>query len=361
MTTDASQRSHAATLLAAVPALAQTYNQSYYAPSYPSYPTYTPPPSQQYFGYGCPNLTYNLVRGSSDYYTQGQVSQLQSFLRSRYNDSRLTGGYYGALTASYVARFQQEMGVYPVTGGVGPLTRAAIQRACGGYPNPNPYPTPTPSMTTFRLDRNFTLYDGDSARLTNGQLEVSLEDTDTRNNEATFDLTIACRAGTYCIYAPTRRYTLEEGDSVAFQGFDVELVSVASGRATFRVTDTSSSNNATIDLTRPTSSDDVNQGDTQRIAWSTSDEPTDSSVVLDLYTSGGSKVGTIAITSDTDGSYSWHVPVRGTFCIQQYPNGLCGYDLDGRYYIKASLVEGTGFNGGATLDSDTSGTFTINR
>src|SRR5262245_33403631 len=89
-------------LIAAVPALAQTYYypQQYTAPSYPTY-------SQPSYGYGCPNITYNLTLGSSDYSTGGQVSQLQTFLRNRYGDARLSGGYYGSLTAYYVTRFQQ--------------------------------------------------------------------------------------------------------------------------------------------------------------------------------------------------------------------------------------------------------------
>src|SRR5262245_45674671 len=117
----------AAGLVASAPASAQTYYQGY---SYPTFSQQTYPSS----GYsGCPYITYNLTLGSSDYGTGGQVSALQSFLRSRYGDSRLSGGYYGQLTAYYVTRFQQELGVYPATGGVGPLTRAAIQRSCGSY------------------------------------------------------------------------------------------------------------------------------------------------------------------------------------------------------------------------------------
>src|ERR1051326_2003167 len=77
-----------------------SYQTQYY--SYPGYPT----------SY-CPQLTYNLVRGSTDYYTQGQVSQLQRFIFARYGVSQQPTGYYGSLTAYYVARFQQEQGLYP--------------------------------------------------------------------------------------------------------------------------------------------------------------------------------------------------------------------------------------------------------
>ncbi|HEV7449202.1 MAG TPA: peptidoglycan-binding protein [Candidatus Paceibacterota bacterium] len=358
----------AAGLFAAVPAIAQTYNPGYSTNS--SYPyTYTQP----VYNY-CPTITYNLVRGSSDYNTQGQVSQLQNFLRNRYNDPRVTGGYYGSLTASYVARFQQEMGVYPTTGGVGPMTRVAIQRACGGsvYPTPTPVPTPV-SSSTFRLDRNFSLAPGQSAQLQNGQLDMTLNQLVSpysysyyRADPTSVSITLGlrCNSGTYCFYYPSQTYTLEEGDDVDFQGYNVELVSLTSSKATFRVTDNGNSDNnndASIDVTRPTSSNDVDQGDTQKITWNSSDEPSNSSVILELYTSNSRLVGTIAVSSDTDGSYSWHVPERNIYCTMQYPNGLCGYDLDGSYYVKASLVRGNGFDGGTVLDSDTSGTFDINR
>jgi hypothetical protein len=354
-------------LFFAVPALAQTYNQSYYYPQ-----QYTAPAAPVY-SQSCPVLSYNLTLGTSDRTTGGQVSQLQNFLRSRYGDARLSGGYYGQLTTYYVSRFQQEQGVYPVTGGVGSLTRAAIQRACGGY-NPNPNPYPTNNTTTFRLDKDFSLDVGETGELRNENLTITLTQIvasqygygyyyNQEPQAARITVTQGCKAGTYCIYAPSQSFTLEDGDDVDFRGWNIEVRDLGTRNATFRVTDTgnNSNNDATIDVTRPTSSDDVNQGDTQKITWNSSDEPGNSSVILDLYKSNNSKVGTIAISSDTDGSYSWHVPERNTFCTQQYPNGLCGYDLDGSYYIKVSLTEGNGMNGGSVIDSDTSDTFEINR
>lgn len=84
-----------------------------------------PPPST-----ACPQLSYNLYRGLYDYSTRGQVSQLQQFLSTRGYYQPVTG-YFGAITYANVAQFQREQSVYPITGGVGPLTRAAIQRVCG--------------------------------------------------------------------------------------------------------------------------------------------------------------------------------------------------------------------------------------
>ncbi|MDB5225713.1 MAG: hypothetical protein JWL87_665 [Candidatus Adlerbacteria bacterium] len=357
----------------AAPASAQTYYpQGYSSYSYPQYQQSAYPVAPVYSPYSaCPALTYNLTLGSSDRTTQGQVSALQRFLANRYGDSRISGGYYGSLTVYYVTRFQQEQGVYPATGGVGALTRTAIARTCGGSSYPGYPTTPSnPGSTTFRLDRNFSLSEGQTSRLSGGELTVTLNQIGSsysyyqnNNDEARVTLVMSCRAGTYCIYAPQQSYTLEEGDQVTFQGYEVELVSLSSSKATFRVVDTDNNNDedATIEVTAPKSSTQVDQGDTVKITWKSSDEPSDSAVILDLYTSGGSKIGTIAISDDSDGSYTWRVPERSTYCTMQYPNGLCGYDLDGRYYVKATLVRGNGFNGGTTLDTDTSATFTIDR
>jgi len=111
----------------AVPVFAQ------YAPTYP-YPTTSPVISTTY---ACPQLSYNLYRGLSDYRTGGQVSQLQQFLAGQGYYQPVTG-YFGSITYSNMVRFQQQYAIYPVTGGVGPLTRAAIQRVCGGIVYPPP-------------------------------------------------------------------------------------------------------------------------------------------------------------------------------------------------------------------------------
>ncbi len=123
----------------ALPVLAQVY-------TYPSYPVSSPPIYNS-----CPQLSFNLYRGLSDYYpgragTQGQVTMLQQFLAARGYAQGVTG-YFGNQTWANVARFQQEQAVYPITGGVGPLTRAAIQRVCGGIPTPIPTPGGAISIT----------------------------------------------------------------------------------------------------------------------------------------------------------------------------------------------------------------------
>src|SRR6185369_7752400 len=96
----------------AIPALAQTYPYSY-PPSYPvSSPAIAPAPTSY-----CPQLTYNLYVGLSDYYTLGQVTQLQQFLGTQGYYQPVTG-YFGSQTRANVAQYQRTHSVYPITGGV---------------------------------------------------------------------------------------------------------------------------------------------------------------------------------------------------------------------------------------------------
>lgn len=362
-------------LLVAAPAMAQTYNPSYYYPQNTSGYTYPTFSQSSYYG-GCPVLSYNLTLGSSDYTTGGQVSQLQSFLRSRYNDSRLTGGYYGQLTSYYVTRFQQENSVYPATGGVGPLTRQAISRVCGGYnPGYPQYPqNPSRPTITFRLERNFDLDLGQTGELRNEDLTITLTQIVTNqygygyyyNQEpeaARITVTEGCNQGYYCIYAPSQSFILEEDDEVRFRDWEIELISLDRDEATFRVHDRDNDDDnddedGTIEVTAPSSNIEVEQGDELDIEWTVDDEPNNASVVLELYDEDDDRVGTIAIVDADDDDYEWEVPEGGDICTLQYPNGLCGHDLDGEYYIKATLVEGN--NGqGDELDEDDSHIFTI--
>lgn len=347
-------------------AAAQTYNP--YSYQYPTTQYQYPQTQYQYPQYGvCPNLYSNLTVGSWG----TQVSELQRFLMSRYGDTRLTGGYYGTLTAYYVAQFQRSNGI-AATGGVGPQTRAAIARTCGGNPYPGPVPAPYPSVSTFRLDKSFTLDVGESAKEYRGNLTVTLTQVgggyiwpyySSNDDSVRVTLAYSCTPGTYCIYAPQQSYTLEEDDSVDFMGYEVTVTNVGSNRATFRVendnNDDDDDDDARINITDPTANEDFEQGDEMRIAWSVSDEPNNASVILDLYDEDDDRIGTIAIEDGETGTYEWDIPHGGGFCTQQYPNGLCGWDLEGDYYIKARLVQGNGFSSGFQYDTDDSGVFTI--
>lgn len=80
----------------------------------------------------CPKLYTTLQRGSTDARTSGQVTELQLFLANHYDldENTSVSGYFGAVTARNVIRFQQEQGL-PALGIAGGLTRAAIARVCG--------------------------------------------------------------------------------------------------------------------------------------------------------------------------------------------------------------------------------------
>lgn len=358
-------------LIAAVVALGAFAGAGIASAQYYDYNAYYQYPQVTTYGSQCPALYSNLTLGSRG----SEVQSLQSYLMSRYGDTRLTGGYYGQLTVYYVQRLQQELGVYPATGGVGPITRAAIQQSCGGsygYPNPG-YPTyPTyPSQTTFRLDRNFTLDVRETAQEYRGELTITLNRVGStnyyyysRNDDDSVNITLglSCRSGTQCFYYPQQTFTLEEDDSIDFYDYEVELVDVRSDRATFRITDEDDRDNddddATINLTSPSAREVFEQGDDMDIEWDLTEEPNTTTVLLELYDEDDDRVGAIAIVDGDDGDFEWDIPERGDFCTQQYPNGLCGFDLDGEYYIKATLYEGNGTNGDE-LDEDESPVFEI--
>ncbi len=321
-------------------------------------------------GYGnassCPTLSYNLYRGLSDYYTQGQVTQLQQFLASRYAGQGVTG-YFGAQTQANVARFQREQGVYPVTGGVGPLTRAAIARVCGGGV--------TPGSNVFYLNTPFTLSAGQTAKQFQGQLDFTLTRINTSPYtlysypgyqpvaSATITLGQSCPQGSYCAYLwyPQQSFDLSVGQTVVWQGYSVTLLSLTQTNATFSVTTNVPGEQASVTVSLPTQGQTVSHGQSLPIRWSLQNTPANTTSIVDLYTVAGSKVGTIAIQSTASSvEYNWTVPTPNTICTMQYPNGLCGQSLSGQYFIKVSVVSGSGFDANATTyASGNSGTFTV--
>lgn len=62
-----------------------------------------------------------------------EVQALQNYLFGYYGvlDEVRVSGYFGRLTKNYVAQFQREHNLYPVTGGMGPLTRNKMKSLCG--------------------------------------------------------------------------------------------------------------------------------------------------------------------------------------------------------------------------------------
>ncbi len=319
----------------------------------------------QYQNQYCAQLSYNLYLGLSDYYTGGQVSMLQQFLASQGYYQPVTG-YFGSITKANVAQFQRQYAVYPITGGVGPLTRAAITGLCYGGGGVS-------SLGIFYLNQPFTLVVNQTAQQWGGQLDITLDSISQPlytatlypgynwGQSATITLGQRCQAGTQCFYYPTQKVTLNQGQSTTWQGYTVTLTAVSGNSATFTVTTGAGSVGGLI-ITSPTAGQVYVRGTQMPITWSYPVTPGNLATILDLYTAAGGKVGTIAIQSGSVGSYTWSIPSfpQNYMCTLQYPNGLCGQNLQGQYYIKVSVVSGNGFDSNATTyATGQSGVFSI--
>ncbi len=97
----------------------------------------------------CTSLSYNLREGSTDAYTGGEVSRLQTFLNQENYFPYAAVGIFGPVTYTSVRNFQAAHGISS-TGYVGPITRAAIQQmSCGGATN-----IPTSGLSLQSLSPN---------------------------------------------------------------------------------------------------------------------------------------------------------------------------------------------------------------
>jgi peptidoglycan hydrolase-like protein with peptidoglycan-binding domain len=87
----------------------------------------------------CVNLVNNLRYRDRDIYKNGEVSTLQDYLQSKGYLNNEPTGYFGLLTLGAVKSFQNANSIVPVSGYVGPITRAMLKNlTCGGiYPNYN--------------------------------------------------------------------------------------------------------------------------------------------------------------------------------------------------------------------------------
>lgn len=89
-----------------------------------------PNPGTNYCAYT--NISSNLWYGNWNN-NRNEVRTLQNFMFNYYgvaNEINATG-FFGRLTKNYVTKFQQDHNLYPVTGGVGPLTRNKMKSLCG--------------------------------------------------------------------------------------------------------------------------------------------------------------------------------------------------------------------------------------
>ena len=122
----------------------------------------------------CLTLTRDLILGSTDASTNGEVSKIQRFLNSAsvYPEANFSG-YYGTLTAQAVVRWQKAHGMDFVTlkSGVGPMTRGKMACAqtvtqCPAYDSKPVISSISPSSgpvgTTIEIQGcNFSGFEGD--------------------------------------------------------------------------------------------------------------------------------------------------------------------------------------------------------
>ncbi len=129
----------------------------------------------------CVDLKNNFRLGATDFVTAGEVSALQGFLYPRYLAVQPTGRFLG-MTQSAVIAFQRDQGISPVSGIVGPLTRAKIRDlTCGSSgstsapvsnPTPAPAPAPLPTPVTTIPGEALTIASLDPASARVGQTVI---------------------------------------------------------------------------------------------------------------------------------------------------------------------------------------------
>lgn len=343
--------------IAAVLTLVMAVPTAYAFARMPLPPAYPPTPVTT----SCPQLSLNLYMGLHDWYAGGQVSALQQFLNARYGNQLVTG-FFGPMTYANVARFQQEQSVYPVTGGVGPLTRAAIARVCDVVVTP---PPPIPSNPTFSatplsgtaplavtFTTSTTVYDA---------AQYIVEFGDGTNSGPVTVGTIAHTYNMPGVYTATlTRYVscLYSNPRCMIAVQSLGQVSVYVGAPPVQAN--------TLNVTSPTAGQVYTRGNQMTISWSGLIRETfvyePHASIVDLYSTAGYKVGTIAITNDLTGVYQWSVPSfrPDMACTMQYPNGLCGQNLQGQYYIVVTAIVGNAFEQNPTvIGTAQSGVFTI--
>lgn len=330
---------------------------------------YLPPQPTSY----CPQLSYNLYRGLSDYYAGGQVTQLQQFLASQGYYQPVTG-YFGSLTWANVAQFQRQHSIYPVTGGVGPLTRAAIARLCGGggvSTQGSLNATPSSGQAPLTVYFNASLVNTGSyvIEFGDGQTSGSLQAT-CLSSQSYPSYSGYVSPGYNCNVSTNHAYTSQGTYTATLTPYSACLYSnprcmiAVQNLAQTTVYVSGGQTQSGLTVTSPIAGQTYTRGSQMPISWSGLTRQTfayePQASVIDLYTSAGGKVGTIAIQSGLSGSTTWSVPTPNTICTMQYPNGLCGQTLQGQYYIKVTAVVGTGFESNLNvIGTAQSGVFTI--
>jgi PKD repeat protein len=445
-----------ASLATAAPAMAQSVVPTYATVSgYAS--AYTTGSGMAY----CPALSFNLYFGLRDYYTQGQVSALQEFLAARGYSQPVTG-YFGGVTRNNVARFQQQYSIYPITGGVGPITRGVISQQCGSYnPGTNGLSisnisgptslsvgqTGTWAITTNAPygsymstsvhwgDEGYYPYNTASAAQSyvSGQTSLShtysqagtytitFTVTDSYGHTANASQTVVVGGGSAYQTPVITSVTPNQGSvgtTVTIQGYGfgqnntvyfgnggtqnvpsyngtsisytiplsigavcaagqvcpmyLQLVtpgtyniSVANGygqSSSVPFVVTSGGTVGGLTVTSPSQGQTYSRGQDMTISWNYPVTPGSTQVMMELYSTSGSRIGLIAVSSNTVGSYTWHIPAfpQNYMCTLQYPNGLCGTNIpDGQYYVKVSASNNPLDSNPTVIASGQSGTFNM--
>lgn len=278
------------------------------------------------------------------------VTSLQQFL-GQYGFPQPVTGYFGSVTRGYVAQLQRALGISE-TGFFGPLTREALVRLCAGQ-TVNP-PSSGTVITTLSGPTSLAVNTSGTWTVTTTGPNSSLysvyvlwgdsqySSANTTSAASSFSHTYAV-AGTYTI----RAFVVDGSGRISSATATVVVGTQTIGGLT---------------VTSPIAGQTVAGGSYLTIAWNYPVTPGSASMVIDLYTGTGTKVGTIAINNQTIGSYTWRVPQvpNNLMCTMQYPNGLCGYNLSGQYYIQVSAVSGTGLESNPNvIATGRSGIFTI--
>lgn len=452
-----------AALALAAPAMAQSLAPTYTTTS--GYTTaYTAPTSY------CPALSYNLYFGVRDYYTRGQVTALQQFLSARGYYQPVTG-YFGGITRNNVAQFQRQYNIYPVTGGVGPITRGVIGQLCQGggsagglsitgVSGPNTLGVGqqgTWSITTnapYGSNLSVSVRWGDEGYYPYGTSSAGAY----ASTQTSFSHTYQ-QAGTYTItftvsdsygHSTTATQSVVVGGQVTQQAPVITSVTPTQGPVGTTVTiqgygftdsnvihfgnggkmSVPSFNNGTlmyytipstvsgcdvimtfavcaqyvqqvtpgtyslyvanqygqsqatnftvtgssncypystcpiggVTVSSPSQGQTYSRGQDMTISWGYPVTPNSTQMMLELYTAAGTRVGLIAVSSNTSGSYTWHIPgfPQNYMCTLQYPNGLCGTSIpDGQYYVKVSASNNPLDSNPSIIASGQSGTFTM--
>lgn len=348
-----------AMVAAASPAMAQSVVPIYAPISSPI------APSPQAF---CPALSYNLYVGLNDYYTRGQVTALQQFFAARGMYQPVTG-YFGPITAANTASFQRQYGVYPITGGVGPLTRAAIARLCNG--NGGVYPPSAQAPVIYSVTPTSGPV-GTVVAIRGANFGAS----NTVHFGAGGHMQVPSFFGGTTIYytIPNQVSPCDVVMTFAVCAQYVQLVTPGtysisvsnqygqSAAQNFMVTGTSGGPVGGMTVSSPAAGQTYRRGQDMTITWGYPVTPNSTQVMLELYSASGSRIGLIAVSNSTSGSYTWHIPAfpQNYMCTLQYPNGLCGTNIpDGQYYIKVSASNDPFDSNPNIIASAQSGTFTM--